>query len=110
MPNRNKQRGYELERETVLFWEDAGAEVRRVFGSGAFKAAGDEFEGDIKLGPYTVEAKRKKSGYKFLYDALDQGQGSDLLVVRQDRSRRIYILEEKTLLDLMRRAGLLSEV
>jgi hypothetical protein len=78
MPNRNKQRGYELER-------------------------------DIKLGPYTVEAKRKKSGYKFLYDSLDQ-DGADLLVVRQDRSRRLYLLEEKTLLDLMRRAGLLSEI
>jgi len=111
MPNRNKQRGYELERETVVFWESAGAEVRRVWGSGSFgHALGDEFEGDIKLGPYVVEAKRKKSGFKFLYDALDQGQGSDLLVVRQDRSRRIYILEEKTLLDLMRRSRLLSEV
>jgi Holliday junction resolvase len=108
MPNRNKQRGYELERETVLLWEDAGADVRRVFGSGAFKAAGEDLEGDIKLGPYTVEAKRKKSGYKFLYDALDQ-DAADLLVVRQDRSRRLYLLEEKTLLDLMRRAGLLSE-
>ena len=109
MPNRNKQRGYELERETVLFWEDAGAEVRRVFGSGAFKAAGEDLEGDIKLGPYTVEAKRKKTGYKFLYDALDQ-DGADLLVVRQDRSRRLYLLEENTLLDLMQRAGLLFEV
>jgi hypothetical protein len=86
MPNRNKQRGYELERE-----------------------AGEDLEGDIKLGPYTVEAKRKKSGYKFLYDSLDQ-DGADLLVVRQDRSRRLYLLEEKTLLDLMRRAGLLSEI
>ena len=108
MPNRNKQRGYELERETVLFWEGQGAEVRRVFGSGAHKHAGEDFDGDIKLGPYTVEAKRKKSGYKFLYDALDQGGCNDLLVLRQDRSRRIYVLEEETLLDLMGKAGLLS--
>jgi hypothetical protein len=108
MANRNKQRGYELERETVLFWEGQGAEVRRVFGSGAHKHAGDDFDGDVKLGPYTVEAKRKKSGFKFLYDALDQGGCNDLLVLRQDRSRRIYVLEEDTLVDLMRKAGLVS--
>ena len=107
MANRNKQRGYELERETVLFWESLGAVVKRVFGSGAHKHAGEDFEGDIKLGPYTVEAKRKKSGYKFLYDALDQ-DASDLLVVRQDRARRLYVLEERTLVDLMRRAGIIE--
>jgi Holliday junction resolvase len=108
MANRNKQRGYELERETVLFWQEEGAEVRRVFGSGAYKHAGDDFEGDVKLGPYTVEAKRKKSGYKFLYDALDQGGINDMLVVRQDKARRLYVLEETTLVDLMGKAGLLS--
>lgn len=107
LANRNKQRGYELENETVIFWRDAGAQVNRVFGSGAFKAAGDALQGDIKLGPYTVEAKRKKTGFKFLYDALDQ-DAADLLVVRQDRSRRLYLLEERTLVDLMRRARLLS--
>ena len=108
MPNRNKQRGNELERETVLFWQEQGAEVRRVFGSGSFKAFGEEMAGDVKLGPYQVEAKRKKSGFKFLYDALNQQDANDLLVVRQDRERRIYVLEEQTLVDLFRRAGLLS--
>jgi len=109
MPNRNKQRGYELERETVLFWREKNAEVQRVFGSGAHSHAGEEFDGDVKLGPYTIEAKRKKSGFKFLYDALEQGEyGTDMLVIRQDRSRRLYVLEEETLLDLMRKAGLLS--
>lgn len=110
MPNRNKQRGYELERETVLFWEKQGAEVQRVLASGAYKHYSDDLSGDIKLGPYVVEAKRKKGrGFGFLYNALDQDDVNDMLVLKQDRHRRIYVLEEETLLDLFKRSGLVSE-
>jgi hypothetical protein len=107
MANRNKQRGYELERETVLAMQANGVPCQRVFGSGAFKAAHQDLEGDLKLGPYTVECKRKKSGYKFLYQSLDQ-DGADLLCVREDRQRRLWIMEEATLLDLLERAGIKS--
>ena len=110
MPNRNKQRGYELERETVLFWEKQGAEVQRVLASGAYKHFSDDLAGDLKLGPYVVEAKRKKGrGFGFLYNALDQDDVNDMLVLKQDRHRRIYVLEEETLLDLFKRSGLVSE-
>ena len=111
MPNRNKQRGYELERETVLFWEKQGAEVQRVLASGAYKHFSDDLAGDLKLGPYVVEAKRKKGrGFGFLYDALSQsGDVNDMLVLKQDRHRRIYVLEEETLVDLFGKAGLLSK-
>ena len=112
--HRNKQRGYELERETVVFWQEQGAQVERVFASGAHKHRPglEEFDGDIKLDRYTVEAKRKKSGFKFLLDSLDQ-DNADMLVIRQDGrrdgpGRRLYVLEEATLLDLMQRAGLAS--
>lgn len=109
MPNRNKQRGYELEKETVDAMRAAGVECKRVLSSGAFKHYDPDLEGDIKLaGHYTVEAKRKKSGFKFLYDALDQ-DSADLVVVRQDRARRIWILEEDTLIDLLTKAGLVSK-
>ena len=60
-------------------------------------------------GKYVIEAKRKKSGFKFLYQALDQGGGSDMIVVREDRARRLYVMEEDTVLDLLRLAGLVSE-
>ena len=110
MPNRNQQRGYELERETVLFWEKQGAEVQRVLASGAYKHFSDDLAGDLKLGPYVVEAKRKKGrGFGFLYNALDQDDVNDMLVLKQDRHRRIYVLEEETLLDLFKRSGLVSE-
>ena len=109
MPNRNKQRGYELEKETVDFWREQGADVKRMLASGAYKHFSDDLAGDIQLGPYVVEAKRKKSGFKFLYDALDQDDVNDMLVLKQDRCRRIYLLEEETLVDLFVKAGLLSK-
>ena len=108
MANRNKQRGYELERETVLFWREHGAEVQRNVGSGAFKNYSADLAGDVKLGPYVIECKRKKSGYRFLYQSLDQDEVNDMLCIREDRQRRLYVLEEETLLDLMRKAGLCS--
>ena len=52
---------------------------------------------------FSVEAKRKKSGFKFLMDSLAQDD-ADLLVVRQDRAPRLYVLREETLLTLMREA------
>ncbi len=109
MTNRNRKRGYELERSCTQFWKEQGAEVQRVLSSGAYKHYSDDLAGDIKLGPYVVEAKRKKSGFKFLYDALDQDDVNDMLVLKQDRHRRIYVLEEETLVDLFGKAGLLSK-
>ena len=107
MANRNKQRGYELEAETVKHWTGLGASSGRVFASGAHKhALGEDYAGDLRLAGYVVEAKRKKSGYKFLYDSLAQ-DGADMLVIREDRARRLYVLEERTLEDLMRKAGLM---
>ena len=105
MPNRNKQRGYELEAETVKFWSEHGVDSKRVLSSGAYKHAGPGLDGDLHIAGYKVEAKRKKSGYKFLYDALEQDD-CDMLVVRQDKARRLYVLEEETLLALMRQAGI----
>ena len=107
--NRNRVRGYQLEKETVDFWKEQGAEVKRVLSSGAYKHFSHDLAGDIKLGPYVVEAKRKKSGFKFLYDALNQDDVNDMLVLKQDRCRRIYLLEEETLVDLFGKAGLLSK-
>lgn len=110
MANRNKQRGYELEAETVKFWQSHGVESKRVFASGAHKQhLGDEYAGDLMLSGFTVEAKRKKSGFKFLYDSLAQDDGiSDMLVVKQDRHPRLYVLREETLVALFRQSGVVK--
>jgi Holliday junction resolvase len=105
VPNNNRARGYALERETVLFWESLGVPVKRVFASGAYKEQlGDEYKGDLMLSGYTVECKRKKSGFKFLYDSLAQDD-ADMLVVREDRNNRLYIMNEDTVVALLRQAG-----
>ena len=39
MSARNKQRGYELEKETADFWQGHGFDCHRVFGSGAYKTS-----------------------------------------------------------------------
>mgnify|MGYP003630812645 FL=1 len=109
MSARNKARGRELENEVKQAFADAGVISRRVFGSGAFKnQLGEDFAGDVRLGPYTVECKRKKSGFKFLYDAMAQDD-ADIVAIRQDRSPRLYVLREDTLIDLFVKAGLSTE-
>ena len=106
--NRNKARGYELERQTVLHWQNLGLECNRVFGSGAFKnQLGDDYAGDLLLAGYTVECKRKKSGFKFLYDSLAQDD-ADMLVVREDRNERLYVMPEKTVEAIFRQIGLIK--
>lgn len=108
MSSRNKQRGYELEAETVKHWQGLGVECKRVFGSGAYKQQlGDEHAGDLMLSGFTVECKRKKSGFKFLYDSLAQDD-ADMLVVRQDRAARLYIMNEETVEALLRQSGIIK--
>jgi len=108
MGNRNKARGYELERETVVHWQKLGLECSRVFGSGAFKhQLGEEYAGDLLLAGFTVECKRKKRGYKFLYDSLAQDD-ADMLVIREDRNERLYVMREETVENIFRQLGLIK--
>jgi hypothetical protein len=101
---RNKQRGYELEREAVLAAEAAGLSAKRVFGSGAHKnQLGEEFAGDVVIEGLRCEMKRRKSGFKLLYDAFDQDD-ADVVVVRADRSPRLYMLREEKFHELLKRA------
>ena len=59
------------------------------------------------LSGFTVECKRKKSGFKFLYDSLAQDD-ADFLVVRQDRAERLYIMSEETVEALFKQAGIIK--
>lgn len=104
MSARNKARGYELEREVVVAAEAAGLEAKRVFGSGQHKVQlGDDFAGDVVVEGLRVECKRRKSGFKLIYDAFDQDD-ADIVVVRADRSPRIWMLREAVVLELLERA------
>jgi len=105
MSARNKARGYELEREVVVAAEAAGLEAKRIFGSGAFKQQlGEEFAGDVVVEGLRIECKRRKngSGFKLIYDAFDQDD-ADIVVVRADRSPRLWVLREAVVLELLKR-------
>ncbi len=106
MSKRNKQRGYELEKETVDFWRTLGVACRRVFGSGSYKKhLGSDYAGDLVLdNRFVVECKRRKNGFKLLYDAFEQDD-ADVVVVRQDRNERIYVMREKTMVQLLVNGG-----
>jgi len=102
MSARNKARGYEHEREIVMWAQANGLECRRIFGSVAFKhQLGDEFAGDIMLEGLRVEAKRRKTGFKNIYDAFDQDD-SDVVCVRADRKERLWIVKDDLLLRLLK--------
>ena len=105
MSSRNQARGRELEKEVEAAGIEAGLRSTRVFGSGAYKQQlGDDFAGDVRLGKFRVECKRRKSGFKLLYDAFLQDD-ADMVCVRQDRGERLYVLKEPLLMALLRCAN-----
>ena len=99
---RNKQRGYELEREVVVWAEEQGFDCRRIFGSGAYKEQlGDEFSGDIVLNGLRVEAKRRKNGFSVIYSAFEQDD-SDIVVVRAARKERLWVLKDQHFVHILK--------
>ena len=102
MANRNKRRGYELEKEVQDFFRENGVPAKRVFGSGAFKAASPDLEGDVRILNYLVERKRRKDGFKNLYSWLAH-DNADFLCLRSDRNPRLWVLREPTLLKFLKK-------
>ena len=103
----NKKRGYVLEKEVQDLWQSYGAECKRVLGSGAFKNYGENLEGDVNLMGHKIECKRRKSGtgFKSLYDWLEQDKSTSMLVVRADRMPRLYVLPEQIMVEFARKMG-----
>lgn len=102
MTARNKARGRELENEVVAAATNAGLTAHRIFGSGAYKnQLGDDFASDVVVEGLRIECKRRKSGFKLLYDAFDQDD-SDVVCVRSDRMPRMYLVREDVFLHLLK--------
>ena len=75
-----------------------GLDCRRIFGSGAFKKQlGEDYAGDIVIEGLRLEAKRRKTGFKNIYDAFDQDD-SDVVCVRADRKERLWIVKDDLML------------
>ena len=62
---------------------------------------GEEVAGDVVIEGLRVECKRRKSGFKVIYDAFMQDD-ADVVVVRADRAERLYVVKETTFHKLLR--------
>ena len=100
MVNRNKNRGDELEREVVNKFREHGFTCERTLERGARSDGSDTWDIDLHThqGVLKGECKRKKTGFKFIYDSLGD---NDFLTIRRDRSERLYIMTEKTFINLL---------
>ena len=85
--SKRKGSGYEL--ELVRAHQRLGIDAEKMPLSGAL---GGEYSGDLRVAGLTCEAKRRAKAFKFLYDSLAQGGGSDVLFVRADHQPTLAFL------------------
>jgi hypothetical protein len=100
MPNRNKQRGDELERQVVNFLRDQGYICERTLERGARSDGSPTWDIDLDIAGHKlkIECKRKKRGFQFIYDSLGD---NDILILKQDRNNPLYVVSETLLLELL---------
>ena len=94
----SRDKGGRFERELVNTAKLHGLEAYRVPLSGA--AAGFKNDILIKRGRETweIEAKKRATGFKFLYDNIE---GADVLVVGADRQKPLAIMDYEDFCDLI---------
>ena len=98
----NKRRGYEHEKGSVDFALSKGLDARRVFGSGSYKGQlGDDYAGDVVIEGLRCEMKRRKTGFKLIYDAFLQ-DNADVVCVRADRKERLWIVKDDLFAQLLK--------
>lgn len=96
MARLEKEKGKRGEREVVKLLKEAGFEARRT----APLQAGESSSGvpDVELDKrFKIEVKRRKSGFKQIYDWL---KDADFLFVRADRKDYIVAMSFQTFLEL----------
>lgn len=98
MGKASRDKGGRFERELVNTARAHDLESYRVPLSGA----ADGFKNDIiiKIGRTTweIEAKKRATGFKFLYDNIE---GADVLVVGADRRKPLAVLDYEDFLNLL---------
>lgn len=92
-----REKGNRLERLIVAILTAAGLDAKRVPLSGSMRG----FKGDVVctiLGqPLKIEAKSRRKGFEFIYNALGQ---NDCLVIKTDRSDPLIIMPLRRLANL----------
>ena len=83
---KRKGSGYEL--EVCHKHHAAGVDAFRIPLSGAM----DRFPGDIQIAGMIAECKRRKKNFTSLYNALEQGGGTDMMFCRDDNRETLVVL------------------
>jgi len=100
MPNRNKQRGNELEREVVAAFLAQGMTAERAWGSNG-RALGEAETVDVVGQGCKIQCKRRKRLPAYL--ALPEA--CDAVAFRQDRGPIMCLIPLATLVQLIESAG-----
>jgi len=87
-----KRKGTGFETEVVNRHRALGIDAFRIPLSGAM----ERYPGDIQLAGMIAECKRRKKNFTSLYNALDQGGGSDLMFCRDDGRETLVVLPWQT--------------
>ena len=98
MGKASRDKGGRFERELVNTAKAHGLEAYRVPLSGS--AAGFKNDIIIKQGRTTweIEAKKRASGFKFIYDNIE---GADVLVIGVDRQKPLAVIDAEHFFELI---------
>ena len=91
--SRSKAKGSAFELEIVRAHQALGIAARKMPLSGAL---GGAYRGDVQIAGLVGECKRRARGYSSLYKALEQGGGSDILFVRDNRHETLVVVPWQT--------------
>jgi len=89
--SKRKGSGYEL--EVVRAHQALGIEAIKTPLSGAL---GGRYSGDVQIAGLIGECKRRRKSYSSLYNALQQGTGSDVMFARDDHKETLVIMPWET--------------
>jgi len=97
MPNPNRRRGFDFERELVHAAQAAGLEARRAYGSNGLSLPGCVEEVDVLVAGHKAQCKRRRAlpGYLQIPD------GCDVVVCRQDRGPVLVLCKLEDWLSLV---------
>jgi len=106
LSSKQRQKGAYYERKTVDLFASMGFGSKRVYASGAHKAAGDALRGDVKVetpgGMVTVESKERKGGAGWVTLARWM-EDAEILILWQPRTEPLLVMEPETLARILGR-------
>lgn len=93
MSSASKRKGSGYELEVVRAHQALGIEAIKTPLSGAL---GGRYSGDVQIAGLIGECKRRRKSYSSLYNALEQGTGSDVMFARDDHKETLVIMPWET--------------